>query len=1160
MSVLLRAGLVGGVWILSFISAYAYDAEIVSIIGKGDSRPSSRAEWKLAAVRQQLAPGAFVRTQDSSQMALLLQDQTQLRLNQNSMVQIKEIARGDGPTRLELMQGRLWAQAKPGGFSLAPASAPAVTVQTPNAIAAIRGTDWEIAVDEEGAATLTVWSGVVDFYNDLGRVSVRPNEQARVERGQAPTKILLTRAQHRVQWVTAYRPQAARWLHPLAPELQRAAQAIADGRYAEALALLEDGRQAARPDAALLLADLYLALGRVDEAIAALEAHRERPKVAALLARAYLIADRADDAGRVLAAAADRYPQDQEIHLARGDLARFNGDAAGATAAYRRVIAASPDHADAWFGLGRVAAEREAVADGRAALGRALALNPGGPGYQGELATLESYADEYAVAEQAFKDALARQPDDYVALTGLGIMQLKRGEPRAALQSFLKSGVIEARYARGALYTGVAYYQLGDYGRAMEMFGKAAQLDARDPMPHMMMSLAASDRLDLGEAAAAARRAAERLPYLKSLNQLLNDQKGKANIGNALAQFGMEEWAQSYAHNSYTPYWAGSHLFLSDRYSGDYNKNSELFMGFLTDPTVFGASNRFNTLIASPGNYATAGGRLIDGDGDAKVRGMTLTANGYGAVPRPFSYFVAADPVRARPGRTDIASDGDSYTVGLGLKPSQQLGLFLFTEKFAVDGRDRTRSGDYPHDLSVDDRNRRLDVGGNYKFSPTSQLWLKAGRGTEDSRIAGLLVAPPLADSFNLSLDAYMGWGPLCAAGVPGGCYAPAARLLRYNSSVDQHDLQLRHSVDIDAGWQLSWGLESGRQHKPFDMRWNFPAQPVFAAIPTASLSYRGDDAAKSVHAYISNRLRVDDALLLQGDLVRSRFSKQAQTLLAADLGLPFASSQQDQTGQQTLSEWNPRLGLAWHPAAGQTLRLALQQWRRPVAVNTLGPVDTAGIALDDRLVTPGGQQRRARAQYEWELSDATFVQGSVDRQRISNVDDSTNTPVSNLALEDLKRLSSRHQLLPAAGDFWEATPMFGRAEVDAAGLSINQLFSGSLSGSLRYEARQGRNSGAGFLGKQLPWLPRHLMALGATWLPQARWKLGVTATYRSGRYMDEANTQYLDAGWNVALRSYWESADKRWAVEAVAQNLHANKAAAATRSPIMGMQTLYRF
>ncbi|MBS4095775.1 MAG: tetratricopeptide repeat protein [Sulfuricella sp.] len=1110
--------------------AYAYEAEIVSLIGKGETRATTKDDWKAAALKQQLNQGAFVRTGDLSQMALLLRDQTQLRLNQNSMVQIKEVTPG-GTTQLDLNLGRMWSQAKRKVFALG--AQPAVTIRTPNATAGIRGTDWELVVDKEGTAILTVLSGEVDFYNDLGAVKVLPNEQARVEKGKAPTKVLLTNARERVQWVTAYRPQPRRWLATIPTDLQPLVDAIEGGRYGAALGTLES--RAGDAAAARLLADMYIFLGRIPEAIALLEKQPDDARAAALLARALLISDRAPDAGKVLAAAAAKFPGDAEVRLAQGDLARFEGDAAGAKSAFRQALASDPKNAEGWFGLGRIEAEREAVKDGREMLNQAISLNPAGPGYRGELATLESFANEFAAAEKSFSDALAQQPDDYVALTGLGILDLKRGNPEAAMENFLKAGVIEPRYARGALYTGVAYYQLNNHRRAVEMFHRAAELDPKDPLPHMMLSLVASDRMELGDAVASARRASELMPYLKSLNQLLNNQKGNANVGAALAQFGMEDWALAYAYNAYSPYWAGSPLFLADRYSGTFNKNSELFKGFLADPTVFGASNRFNTLVASPGNYATLGARLVEQD--LHDRGVSVTANGYSVTSMPFTYYVSGDFARVRPGDNNLRVDGDNYTVGLGAKPSHELGLFVFANDFSLDSR--TTSVDLGlNDTSVNMKNKRVDGGFSYKFSPTSVMWLKAGGEKDETNVGGSFVA---------------------AGSIPG--LSTNGRIDRNLLATDQNDLQFRHTFDLASDWQLSWGGESARQDKSVENR---------LGLSPLSFSLNGDDIRKSDLAYVSNKVKVRDDLLVQADLVYSHVTKEqwltSQTYYAS-LGSTFpygkASSARSDV---SYAEFNPSLGMAWNPIHGQTLRVAAQKWRRPVSVNTLAPTDTAGIAVDDRLVGLGGELKRIRAQYEWEIGTSTFVQGFVDSKKVSNVPLAvlpgaiSSSLVADATLEDLERLRNRSRLSPAALDFWEATPSFGEADVRTVGFSANRVIASNLSGTFRYNYNYSRNTGPGLEGNQVPWLARHLASAGLNWLPMARWQLGTTATYRGKRYMDEANTELLNAGWNLGFRSYWESVDKRTSVEVIVENLHADKKSAPIHSPVIGAQVQYRF
>jgi len=1107
-----------------------YDAQVVYVTGKAEVREN--ADWKPVQVNQKLNAGASVRTAEYGQLALLLRDNTQVRVNQTSLLQIKEVS-PEETSVLALAQGRIWAQAKRffrGVTAVTASGRPAVTVTTPTATIGIRGTDWDVSFGENGTTTVTVLSGAADLSNELGSVRVLPNEQGRAEPGKAPSKILLTNAKERVQWVTTYRAQPRRWIARQNDEFERHLSAIEGGDYPAAVAYLEKSAGGSQP-AAIVLADLYISLGRIGEAISLLQG-REDPSASALLARAYIIDDNAELARQTLVKALGSHPSHAELLIARGELTRFEGEAGAALQSYRDAIAANEKNPEAWFGLGRVDAEREAVKPARNELQRALALNPKGPGYAGELGTLETFANAFNTAEQAFAAALEQQPADYNALTGLGILKLKTGQPEEALQAFLKAGVLEPRYARSALWTGVAYYQLGGHARAVELFKRAVELDPKDPVPHMMMSMAAADRLDLGEAVSSARRAAALMPYLKSMNQLLNNQKGNANLGASLAQFGMEDWAQAYAFNAYTPYWAGSHLFLADRYGGTFNKNSELFQGFLSDPTVFGASNRFNTLVASPGNYGTLGGRLIEQD--VHDRGMTLSANGYTVTAMPFSYFVSADLARIKPGFNDLRVDGDNYTVGLGLKPSHELGLFLFTNNSLIDGK-TTAPNKGLSDTTLDLNNRRADFGINYKFSPTSHLWMKFGAGTEKSRFGGNFNSPGVADALNE---------------IFGGGFSPKGRIDQYLTLADQRDVQLRHTVDATTVWQVSWGLESARQQKQVDARLEFV--PIMPGL-------NGRDDRKSSEAYISNRFKPSDTLLLQADvshiqLSKRQWSEESLRIGVANFNLGMQHDDHD------IREWNPRLGIAWNPGENQTLRFAAQKWRRPASVNTLAAVDTAGIALEDRLVSLGGELKRVRAQYEWETGANTFIQAYLDSKRVRNLANVNNTLVGDINLEDLERLRNRSRLSQQALDLWEATPEFGAADVNTLGFAVNRLLSNQLSGSLRYQYNHSRNTGTGFEGNSVPWLPRHLLSAGANWLPVARWQLGMTVTYRNLRYSDEANSLPLNEGWNVGLRSYWESPDKRLSVEAIVENLHSDKNSAPIHSPVLGAQFLYRF
>ena len=91
-------------------------------------------------------------------MALLFADDTQFRLNQNSVLQVKSVGQATQPSTMRLSLGRAWAQTK-----RAPDSR--FNLETPAAVAAIRGTDWELDVDASAKTLLAVFSEQVEFSN-----------------------------------------------------------------------------------------------------------------------------------------------------------------------------------------------------------------------------------------------------------------------------------------------------------------------------------------------------------------------------------------------------------------------------------------------------------------------------------------------------------------------------------------------------------------------------------------------------------------------------------------------------------------------------------------------------------------------------------------------------------------------------------------------------------------------------------------------------------------------------------------------------------------------------------------------------------------------------------------------------------------------------------
>jgi tetratricopeptide (TPR) repeat protein len=1102
-------------------------AEIVSLEGKGEYREPQQIDWRPAVVKQAVFPSYFVRTGDLSKMALLFADRTQIRLAQNSVLQIKEVSQGkDQKTILNLNSGRGWMQSKtvPGGLIM----------ETPSALASIRGTDWEIAVDGEGSATLTVFSGEVDFYNDQGRVLVGRNEQARAEKGRAPVKLLIQNPRERIQWVSSLKVDPHRYSTQDASagartELSAITALIDEGQPALALDRLRSAVANERTDSAaarLLLADFLAYDGKFDQAGQSLaDAAAKFPaddRIDAAQARLALLRDDSAAARTFAQTALRKNARSVDALLALGDVARFEGMAKEAFNAYSQAAAVSPGDSRPWLGLGVIEAERENVTAARGFLEKAILLDTTSASSWGELATLESAAGDAKRALEAFDKALALQPDNYIMLTGKGLLELKLGHNDAALDTLLRASLIEPRYARAHLYQAVAYYRMERPDRALQELEKVTELDSRDPLPHLLASLVRIDSIEPALAVQDAREAVRLMPYLKSLNQVANNQAGAANLGNAMAFFGMESWARHIAQESYLPFWAGSHLFLADRYPGEFNRRSELMQGFLLDPIVFGASNRYQSLAETPGNYATVSLRNNRSD-DLKLVEPVVTANGYALAPTPVAYFLEAIDTRITPGNTALDADAKTFTAALGLRPRWDMAYFVYANHLAADIDLGTRdvTGLFQR---VSGYNDRVDAGGHYALDASSQIWFKAGYGNERSTVdqkASIL--------------------------LPGQSFAQQSNFVTRPQS---DDVQLRHTFMPREGREITWGVEAARLNTS-----NTLFQDTGFHAPGSAAQQNALDSSDRDHsaiAYGSMRLAAEpwriEALLAWSDYEKDRnFHIVAQSPVSAVRDIPENYSRKNANGAA---------GVVYRTQAGQVGRFACQDWTRPASLGTLAPVAVAGIVMDDQLVFSGGKISRCRAQLEWEAAQDTFLSFSAGSERISNLVSPLDGVLNTRAdVTNLDRLRNRVLPLPPKPDALEDTPVFSEGKVSSAAVTIEHIVAPSLAARFNYAYTDSANTSGAFRDNRIPYLPRHQAGVGATWTWTARSYVSAQAVYRSIRFADEANQSRLDAGWDMQLRGYVEFDRKHWSLEAYAMNLLKKNA-----SDVFGVILNYRF
>lgn len=389
--------------------APARAGRVISVQGRVEVERAGAV--RPVAVKQDLYPGDLVRTGADSRAAVLLADESQVKLNANSTLRIKAVAprpaRGiipaalrAGRTLLELIVGEGWFQspAPPGGLE----------IETPVVTATIRGTEFDLAVAADGESRLAVLDGRVEYANQLGSLSLGRGELGLARRGQPPQRQVLVDPDDAVQWTLYYPGIVSVRDHPLVSAdraqieslLARARAEVAAApadpdRQARLGELLHDlGRReearavfaallAARPDfdrALIGLAWVALEAGRPAEALERLGAVREPTPTSLLgLSLARLRRGELGAAAAALAEARRRFGPSPAILTQSALLDLLRGDVPSARLALAEALRLDPAFALA-HGLGsNIALTQNRKDEALAAARRAVEANPHSP-------------------------------------------------------------------------------------------------------------------------------------------------------------------------------------------------------------------------------------------------------------------------------------------------------------------------------------------------------------------------------------------------------------------------------------------------------------------------------------------------------------------------------------------------------------------------------------------------------------------------------------------------------------------------------------------------------------------------------------------------------------------------------------------------------------
>ena len=161
--------------------------------GRVELLRSGKTKWIKAQKGILLFEGDRIKTRELARAAVILDDGSIIRLNENSDLLFK-VKQAKKQKRLKLLMGHLWAKIRKldRGQEL--------EIETPSAVAAIKGTELELKVLPDGKVQLVVWDGLVDFFNSHGKVVVRASQESTSAKDQIPGEPQKANLESRDQW------------------------------------------------------------------------------------------------------------------------------------------------------------------------------------------------------------------------------------------------------------------------------------------------------------------------------------------------------------------------------------------------------------------------------------------------------------------------------------------------------------------------------------------------------------------------------------------------------------------------------------------------------------------------------------------------------------------------------------------------------------------------------------------------------------------------------------------------------------------------------------------------------------------------------------------------------------------------------------------------
>jgi tetratricopeptide (TPR) repeat protein len=628
--------------------------KILAINGHVEHTAAQREQWNAAVLLQPLLAAERVRTLTASRASILFIDETQVKLNASAVLTVREIRRPGGPgTSIELERGEGWFRAKnPGG---------GLTIRTPSAAAAVRGTELNLRIGPAGETVLTVVEGSTELSNPQGSILVNGGEEGTAIPGQPPTKRVILNPEDAVQWALYYPAQVAWQDLPAAAraglagmgferlragDIPGAGQIFASApptddwsRIGNSMAYLSMGdadrarsslaKPAATQDAEAerraQLASVQLATGDVAGARSELESLLVQDpnalRAQVLLSSIELRQNRTEPARAAAERALRTHGESVGALIAASESAQSRFDLEAARRYLDRALAIDGRDVHALANRARIRFGTDDIRGAREDADRASAVAPDDATVRSLRGFINLADGKLSSARTDFEAAIKNDSELGEPHLGLGLLHFRQEQVEAGLVEMLTATLLEPHVALYQSYLGKAYYQARRFSEAFAVLSTAKRLDPRDPTPWLYSSLYLRDQNRQVDALNDLKQAIAlndfRAVYRSRL--LLDRDLASKNVSLAeiYRQLGFEAWGAYEAANSLDADMtnASAHLFLSGTYGGLPDRlqalSSELLQYFLYAPVNRNSFNNFaeyTALLEQPERQLTLEG------------------------------------------------------------------------------------------------------------------------------------------------------------------------------------------------------------------------------------------------------------------------------------------------------------------------------------------------------------------------------------------------------------------------------------------------------------------------------------------------------------------------------------------------------------------------